>query len=655
MTEYNHTDKTVKWAPKNTGFPSLGRNGLVAARFAVASDLHLSENYHSSEKLRYAYKAIRCAGGVDAFILNGDSVNDGLPDQYDLFMDIVRENGDIQTVISMGNHEYKNFASYDEKKLFCEKTGQGLNGLCYINGIPVIKLSPSPDGRNFGTNSALYGDKEALLEGYYKTIDDSGYRGPVLLIAHHMLPDRKEGDGSWPESMISLISAHPKTVMFTAHEHFPVENIYYGIDQSRGFAQISCGTLSYTVDSRLFDAYTGRAKDGYTKENNGEYSGNIWYLDIMKNGMSELRLFSLAKGCFVYPGEHFIIDPENPGYFRSKDKGYGMLSRPPVFPENSDVSYRELPGKGMVSVSFPAASANSALACDMIYRYRLVFTDGDGASRSFDYLADFQDTGKAASWDCAVPGLKPGAPYSLDIYAVTGYGICSSPLSYKGTVTGAEPFVRTDPRLIYDIDYTSGDLEDRCHHRLIRKPDGYRTEKDERGTEALVFSGTGGMAYEITGDDYRELVSGGFTLDICFRYSGMYTQVILGNWYKANIGIKLENGTAYIWVDLLGNRNKRMYAPVEVPEGTWIRLTGIYDGRKIVSYLNGRPASEDEAYGDLAADIFDGTGEIYVGSAHEDEDGKLYPALNGTAVRYARIWSGTVSSDLLFGQCENRV
>ena len=177
------------WHPDNSKWDAISKEGVVA-RFAIGADIHFVY-YNAIQKNNAAYSAFEQIGGVDAYLIAGDLTHYARDYEYEALMEVVNANtksnpinpgavGDSvgSTIMSMGNHEFGVSESEgridDYESRFTEYTGQQPDALYWINGIPIIAISPDNmlNPRSSSTEiGGCYDASEQFLKDAYAEID----------------------------------------------------------------------------------------------------------------------------------------------------------------------------------------------------------------------------------------------------------------------------------------------------------------------------------------------------------------------------------------------------------------------------------------------------------------------------------------------------
>lgn len=202
--------------------------------FAVLSDIH-----DDTKKLD---NALRDLHNIDpsysTVILNGDTVNQGLQNQYDDINKLLKKDKDIlpkNVIKNIGNHEYYDYdngAKSDDKAKrllnrflkFASKTNPYFDS--WINGYHFISLgsektyTPEMDNnvQAFLSDTQLNWLKQELANEYIKG-------KPIFIFLHQTINNSVVGSIiltnaiKQDEQLRSILSQYPETVIFTSHTH----------------------------------------------------------------------------------------------------------------------------------------------------------------------------------------------------------------------------------------------------------------------------------------------------------------------------------------------------------------------------------------------------------------------------------------------------
>lgn len=254
-------------APEDVGVDASSDTSLA---FAVVGDVHTNtENFQMAiDDMR------RINNRLDALVMNGDSVDQGLDKQYQSMKDILQKNNSKlpKTIIkNIGNHEFFDYDhgtnSAEDVKTFINKyldfSGEkSVYHDQWINGYHFISLG-SEDGNTtkIGTTKAFLSDKqiswfkEKLAENYEA-------KKPIFVFLHQHL---STGIGNWigtdqSKQLKEILSKYSEAFIFTSHTHasFDVNNV--AVDQP--FTMVHTGAVSYTFKTGS-DGKRERANEAY--------------------------------------------------------------------------------------------------------------------------------------------------------------------------------------------------------------------------------------------------------------------------------------------------------------------------------------------------------------------------------------------------------
>ena len=694
-------DANGNWVPNNSKWNAISKNNVVA-RFAIGADPHY-DLYNTTAKAAAAFSAFKQIGGVDAYLIAGDLTHNGRAEEFELLMASINAhtkkndlnpgaNGDSvgATIMSMGNHEYWS----GDEAAFTKATSQQPDALNWINGIPVISISPdpmsSPRGGN-GLNGECYDMSYEFLKNAYKEIDNKGYKGLIIMIAHH----RTDVDGSegtaWSDDMMNLIKAHPNTMLFTGHSHTWIGNTKQFILQDGGFTHVRAGTLGNNyggLGAGYINARTGKPETILKTEDDSNSSCVL--VDIMADGTAKIRRMDIAKGEYMFGDEDFIVRPgvltdylydeDTTGW----DDSYGAASKKPSFPSNIKVTTEDLGNHSSIKVKFPEATAASSLARDAVAEYRVrvkavalddngnVITNSKGETQYIYVKNDDKDYFRIANyrakadegkdWEVTIHGLAWNTDYIVEVRAYTAYGKATSWVAMDGTINIGEGNPSYPAVPVIDFDYSYGKVADGAGHKLTVEPTKIKDDEVD-GQKAVNYLGLGGKpwAYEFTEEDFLS-VKDFFVMEVYFSASNVsQTQCIMGGMNSANVAFKIDGGKLHLWANVAsmaaGNVEDRNIVSADIQNNTWYHAVAVYDGMSIKLYMNGElvaenkntkggldiisyvaPGSEDDPE---AAKV---TKNFCVAAGQYDEDGAMY-AMANCKINKATLYSGIMTAE----------
>ena len=253
--------------------------------FAVLGDIH--ENINSFQEAINDLYTIN--PGMDALVLNGDTVDQGIEKQYDSVKKVISENKDLlpNTIIkNIGNHEFFNYDidvnSPEQVQTFINRylefSGEEkVYHDTWVNDYHFISLG-SEDGnsetldsvRAFISEDQQKWLKEALAEKYQKG-------KPIFVFLHQPLDSaNNSGNKGWVGSDQSnkireILSQYPEVILFSSHTHRDLDSNSVKLDQP--FTMIHTGAVHYTIIPDE-NSKGGRRQEPYIKGLYIEVDGN---------------------------------------------------------------------------------------------------------------------------------------------------------------------------------------------------------------------------------------------------------------------------------------------------------------------------------------------------------------------------------------------
>lgn len=198
---------------------------------------------------------------LDALVLNGDTVDQGIDSQYETMTNVLERNKDkLPDIIikNIGNHE---FYDYDNGTNSKENVNEKIHRYLkfahedkvyhdkWIKNYHFISLG-SEDGNSatYDTMNAFISDdqlkwfKEKLAENYEKN-------RPIFVFIHQPLTlNWGWGDLSGTnksDTLKKVLSAYPEVVLFTSHTHKQLGEACF--DSSKIYTTLQTGAISYTL------------------------------------------------------------------------------------------------------------------------------------------------------------------------------------------------------------------------------------------------------------------------------------------------------------------------------------------------------------------------------------------------------------------------
>ncbi|MBU6134056.1 metallophosphoesterase [Clostridium tertium] len=223
--------------------------------FAVLGDVH--ENIDHFEE---AIKDLHTINpNMDALVLNGDVVDQGLDEQYDSVQKTLNKNKDLlpQTIIkNIGNHE---FFDYNIEKNSKDQVQNFINKYLefsgeekvyhdkWIKGYHFISLG-SEDGNSETINSVTAFISDEQLEWFKEKLAENYQKGkPIFVFLHQHLD---YGDNPWvgskqSEEIKNILEQYPEVIMFSSHTHRDLNES--SVVLNKPFTIVNTGSIHYTI------------------------------------------------------------------------------------------------------------------------------------------------------------------------------------------------------------------------------------------------------------------------------------------------------------------------------------------------------------------------------------------------------------------------
>ena len=249
--------------------------------FAVLGDVH--ENIDNfQETINDLYKI---NPSMDALVLNGDTVDQGLEKQYDSVKNTLSKNTKLlpKTIIkNIGNHEFFDYNievnSPQQVQAFISRylkfSGEEkVYHDTWINDYHFISLG-SEDGNSetLDSMSAFISDEQ--LNWFKEKLAENHQNGkPIFVFLHQPLNygNKSMSASKQSEQIIEMLSKYPESIVFSSHTHRDLVESSVVLNQP--FTMIHTGAIHYTV---IPDANSegGRRTEAYIKGLYIEVNGN---------------------------------------------------------------------------------------------------------------------------------------------------------------------------------------------------------------------------------------------------------------------------------------------------------------------------------------------------------------------------------------------
>lgn len=223
--------------------------------FAVLGDVH-----GNTDRLKNSINDLYSINeNMDAMILNGDNVDQGLESQYDAVKKTLSRNSKLlpKTIIkNIGNHDYFNYEKGTNKpedvqsfiNMYLEFSGEkSVYHDTWLKGYHFISLgSESGNTKELGSVNAFLSQKQLeWLDGKLAEKHEKGK--PIFVFLHQHLSTGIKG---WigveqRRELSKILSSYPEVILFTSHTHvlLSVDNIKL----NQPFTTAHTGAVSYGI------------------------------------------------------------------------------------------------------------------------------------------------------------------------------------------------------------------------------------------------------------------------------------------------------------------------------------------------------------------------------------------------------------------------
>jgi 3',5'-cyclic-AMP phosphodiesterase len=249
---------------------SIEASPNTSLAFAVIGDVH--ENIENFQVAINDMNTIN--SNMDALVMNGDSVDQGLDKQYDSMKNIMQKNSSKlpKTIIkNIGNHEFFDYnIEYNSKEdvqgfinNYLEFAGEKtVYHDKWIKDYHFISLG-SEDGntKDFNSVKAYISDKQ--IEWFkQKMAENYEPKKPIFVFLHQHL---NSGTGGWVGTdqagqLKEILSKYPEAILFTSHTHASFETNNVTLNQP--YTMAHTGAVHYTFKTGS-DGKRERIYEGY--------------------------------------------------------------------------------------------------------------------------------------------------------------------------------------------------------------------------------------------------------------------------------------------------------------------------------------------------------------------------------------------------------
>ena len=253
--------------------------------FAVLGDVH--ENIDSFQEAIDDLHTIN--PGMDALVLNGDAVDQGIEKQYDSVKSTINKNKDLlpkKIIKNIGNHE---FFDYDIEVNSPEQVQTFINRYLefsgeekvyhdtWVNNYHFISLG-SEDGNSKTEDSITAFISEEQQKWLKEKLAENYQKGkPVFVFLHQNVNKLTlPGNTSWvgveqSEQVKEILSQYPEVILFASHSHLDLDESSVMSDDP--FTIVNTGAVHYTFVPDE-NSEEGRKRVPYIKGVYIEVNGN---------------------------------------------------------------------------------------------------------------------------------------------------------------------------------------------------------------------------------------------------------------------------------------------------------------------------------------------------------------------------------------------
>ena len=576
----------------------------VVLRFSALSDVHFKKNRDCVEADRFArcmnfmseYSAKQSYKNFDAMLIAGDMTDHGWDDEL-LFFKEVMDKGtpkDTTTIICMGNHEFIGGSKARWEEIFERPS----NKVYSVNGFTFIALSPEK-----GTNRN--GDFQYALDWYQKELDEATAADPnkpIFTFQHyHVSPTvyGSRGEDNWGiADLYEPLQKYPRVINFSGHSHYPI-NDPRSAWQGR-FTAFGTGTLSYFEMGSEGGRYN-KFPEGYRN------AAQFYVVEVRRDNSVVLKPYDLITDSF-FDVVYIVAKPGDVDKYLYTDERY-KTSAKPVWDESAKIDVAELESD-LAVLSFPQATCK-----DVAHSYRVEIEKRDANSWS--------EYSKQYFWSEYYFKNQPKVMrVELDLEEQS---------TFRAKVVALNPFFKESEKAL-ETEFTTPRDEQNAVDKDAPKPEAnvfnlkldkgkainapVNNLKEQKtletfGSPEIVTDATLGalavrfngkderLKIKFTSRDYRKL--GRATIAAKFRFEAFRTEenmVVFANTEGNGLSLEINGKTKSLefWASVNG-KYRIVSAPIK--EGETINAYGVYDGKDVVLYINGKEAARKSVPGRL--------------------------------------------------------
>ena len=591
-------------------------------RFSVASDVHIRNNtaaLNGHEQLALLYKTAYAYSEadpnynkLDGMFFIGDNTQTGSEQQQTYFFNYLKENTKEGTyaLATMGNHEFKatgqNYSDPEGATAkFLEYSGYETTDTRFeLNGYQFIAFAPDLYNKTNGiffTEAKLAWLKQELDAAVAATPDK-----PIFVMQHQPPYQTMKGSqskSSADEGLKNLLVNYPQVIDFSGHTHCSLTDpriIWQG-----EFTAINTGGMAYLsipIMNGKNNQSGGRSIDaegGWIAESEDSAIRNAGMYYIVEVDKDH-RVRVLTYNTFTQSlwGEPYIIDSLDPKDFRyTNDRANDAVK--PAFAADAQL---KLVTNNYKNLQFTIPQATCQ---DVVQSYRVEVYQGSTLRQTF-YRSSNAHYGEAApAVNAYVKNLQPDTKYTIKVYATSSYNIDSQPIVMQVTTSAETAVPKAD---VLDVLFRADGTAVNQVNGEVLTTYGQPTVDYTYALQSNVASFDGvDDAYGFWGiSNWYDVLGESFTLET-YAYleqkPGSENMGVLCNLQSAGMGFSYhKDGTMHFYTR--NSSSAYTYPGVPMEPGSWVHMTGTYDGKTVKFYVDGVLVAEEAATGKLVVPDF---------------------------------------------------
>lgn len=613
----------------------------VLVRAVVMSDVHFCANPDSPEvdrlqralKLLYNWSEKQTYPKFDALVVAGDMTNSGSQEEMKLFKDTMDGNirPETQKLLCMGNHEFISATHESWKAMF----GMEDNAHYVVNGFHFIALSPEAGTCSDG--DYLY--KIDWLREQLEQAKADDPKKPIFVFQHYHISETVygslKGDCWGTNDLRELLDQYPTVIDFSGHSHYPINDPRSAWQGN--FTAFGTGTLSYF---EMEGGHYYKFPPGYN------IAAQCYVVEVHRDNSVAVRPFDIISEDF-FDVVYLVAEPGNIDRYLYTDNRYNLAPRPYWRP--GTVVQAEDP-------TLCGATLVFRQGCDktVVHSYRVDLideTDPDtGEIPSVYAWSQYYFQPMPDPMRITLDTLEPSREYRAEITAINPFGKESSSKISTRFKT-AEDNDKTDREAakpmanILSVEFEDGsvvnracgleefsdrDIETFGQPKFIHDEDlGHFVGQFDGQDDYLRFLYTEKDLYRI-----RQQI----TMAARFRFKawGDRNQAIFSNTESGGSSLELnaQKKQLEFWLSV---NTKYIILTAPCDPDTWHTAFGVYDGKEIILYLDGKEVARTACSGKLTY-TSNKNAMAYCVAADVAERGQGCFFLDG-AIGFARIYN----------------